>query len=734
MPTFSQEDRLIAIDTPLGKDILLLTGFNGVESVSALFEFQLNCVSENHSISFPDIIGQNVTITLLLAEGGERHFNGIISHFSQGRGGGESGTSDPRFSFYTARMVPWLWLLTQTADSRIFQDKTVSDIVDQVFTEKGFQDYSLRLQGDYEPLAYCVQYRETDFNFISRLLEEYGIFYFFEHEKGKHNLVITDTRDENKPCPTQSKARYQISGGGWLEEDVITALEFQQEIRPAKYFLRDFNFETPSAIEHESKSKEVLGPGEREIYDYHGRFMKRALAEHLANRRMEEEEAQITTIIGQSDCRAFTSGYRFKLMDYYRKDMNKKEFLLISVEHEVSQKSEYPGTISEIGEGELNYSNRFRCIPYDVPFRPRRIARKPVVQGTQTAIVTGPAGEEIHTDQYGRVKVQFHWDREGKKDENSSCWIRVSQTWAGGGWGAMFIPRIGHEVIVDFIEGDPDRPIITGRVYHGANMPPYGLPGEKTKSTLKSNSSKGGGGFNEIRLEDKKGDEEVFFHAQKDENTVVENDQTLWVGNDRAESIIRDRSLEVGRDKSELVKKDKAIQILGQHDEKITGDMNILVASNLTESVAINYSESVGAAMELTIGGLLAISVGGAMTESVGGAKNEIIGSAKSETIGGSLSLDVGSNVNETIGKSRTIRIMKDLEENVANNHRESVEKNFVLEAKKVQVIGKDEINIKTGKAQIIMKQNGDITIKGKKINIKGSGDVKIKGSKIKEN
>ena len=734
MPKLSQEERMISIDTPLGKDVLLLTGLKGMESLSALFDFQLNFVSENHSIPFPDIIGKNVTVSIVLADGGNRYFNGIISHFSQGRGGGESSASDPMISYYTGRMVPWFWLLTQTADSRIFQDKSVPDIVEQIFSEKGFQDYNFRLHGTYEPMGYCVQYRETDFNFISRLLEENGIFYFFEHQNGKHNLVIADTRDENKPCPNQADASYQITGGGWLKEDVITSLEYRQEIRPAKYFLRDFNFETPAAIEYESKAKEVLGPGEREIYDYHGRFMKRSLAEHLTNRRMEEEEAQVTTIMGESDCRAFTSGYRFKLMDFYRKDMNKKDYLLTSVEHEVSYVSEYTGVGLDAGEGDLRYTNRFRCIPHEVPFRPARINRKPIVQGTQTAIVTGPAGEEIHTDQYGRVKVQFHWDREGKRDENSSCWIRVSQAWAGGSWGAMYIPRIGHEVIVDFIEGDPDRPIITGRVYHGANMPPYGLPGEKTKSTLKSNSSKGGGGSNEIRFEDKKGEEEVFFHAQKDENTVVENDQTLWVGNDRDESIVRDRSLEVGRDKSELVKKDKAIQILGQHDEKITGDMNVLVASNLTESVAINYSESVGAAMELTIGGLLAISVGAAMTESVGGAKNEVIGSAKSETIGGSLSLDVGSNVNETIGKSRIIQIMKDLEENIANNHRESVEKNYVLEAKQVQLIAKDEINIKTGKAQIIMKKNGDITIKGKKVNVKGSGDVKIKGSKIKEN
>ena len=734
MPKLSQEERMISIDTPLGKDVLLLTGLKGMESLSALFDFQLNFISENHSIAFPDIIGKNVTVSIVLADGGKRYFNGVISHFSQGSGGGESSASDPRVSYYTARMVPWLWLLTQTADSRIFQDKTISDIVEQIFSEKGYQDYSLRLHGAYEPMGYCVQYRETDFNFISRLLEENGIFYFFEHENGKHNLVIADTRDENKPCPNQADASYQISGGGWLKKDVITALEYRQEIRPAKYFLRDFNFETPAAIEYESKAKEVLGPGEREIYDYHGRFMKRSSAEHLTNRRMEEEEAQITTIMGESDCRAFTSGYRFKLSDFYRKDMNKKDYLLTAVEHEVTHVSEYTGVGLDAGEGDLRYTNRFRCIPYEVPFRPLRIARKPIVQGTQTAIVTGPAGEEIHTDPYGRVKVQFHWDREGKRDENSSCWIRVSQAWAGGNWGAMYIPRIGHEVIVDFIEGDPDRPIITGRVYHGTNMPPYGLPGEKTKSTVKSNSSKGGGGFNEIRFEDKKGEEEVFFHAQKDENTIVENDQTIVVGNDRAESIGRDRSLSVGRDKSETVGRNKVINVGSNHSEQIGSAMSIIVGSTLTETVALNYAESVGGAMELTVGGALAVTVGAAMSETVGGAKVETIGVTKTESIGSNKTLTVGKNLSETIDDSQTVKIGKDLTEKVAGIHREEVKKDFMLQAKKIQITADDQIHIKTGKAEIIMKKNGNISIKGKKISVKGSGDVIIKGSKIKEN
>ncbi|MBW2740154.1 MAG: type VI secretion system tip protein VgrG [Deltaproteobacteria bacterium] len=506
---YTQDNRLIAIDTPLGKDALLLTGCHGIEGISGLFSFELNLLSENHNITFEDIIGKNVTVSIILADGDKRFFNGIISSFSQGRGGGEAG-GDPHFSHYTATMVPWLWLLTRTADSRIFQKLSVPDIVEKIFTEKGFLDYKLLLNDSYDKRDYCVQYRETDFNFVSRLLEEEGICYLFEHDEEKHTLILADASDKFKPCPKQESARYQISAGGWLEEDVITSLDKMQEIRPAKYTINDFNFEIPSTdMKVDVSTKQMLGPGEREIYDYPGLYTKKAQGERLTTIRMEEEETKITTITGSSDCRAFTSGYRFDLLEYFREDMNNKPYVLVSVNHGATEP--LGGSGQESGQ---SYANSFTCIPFDVPCRPPRLTPKPVVEGAQTAIVVGPAGEEIYTDEHGRVKVQFHWDREGKKDENSSCWIRVSQVWAGAGWGAMHIPRIGQEVIVDFLEGDPDRPIITGRVYHGTNTPPYSLPDEKTKSTIKSDSSLGGGGSNEIRFEDKKGEEEIYLHER----------------------------------------------------------------------------------------------------------------------------------------------------------------------------------------------------------------------------
>ena len=410
---FTQENRSILIDTPLGKDVLLLTGFSGTEGISVPFSFELDLLSENHSVTFKDIIGKNVTVSVVLADGDKHFFNGIISRFSQERGGGETG-GDTRFSYYTATMVPWFWLLSQTADSRIFQKLSVPDIIEKIFKEKGFTDYKMLLHDSYEKKDYCVQYRETDFNFVSRLLEQEGVFYFFEHKEKKHTLILADSPEEHKPCPKQESARCQISAGGLLEEDVITGLEWMQEIRIGKYTVNDFNFEMPTTdLKVEVATQHALGPGEREVYDYPSEYDKRAGGDRLANIRMQEEETQITTVTGSSVCRAFTSGYRYDLQDFYREDMNEKSYVLTSVNHEATEPVGASGQ-----EVEASYTNSFTCIPFEVPYRPPRDTPKPMVEGVQTAIVVGPSGEEIYPDEHGRVKVQFHWDREGKADEN----------------------------------------------------------------------------------------------------------------------------------------------------------------------------------------------------------------------------------------------------------------------------------------------------------------------------
>jgi type VI secretion system secreted protein VgrG len=720
MPFFTQENRLITIDTPLGKDVLLLTGFHGREGLSTPFGFELSFLSEKNNILFKDIVGEKVVVSVVLADGEMRFFHGLIARFSQS--GGAVG-DDVRFSQYSATMVPWLWLLTRTADSRIFQEKSVPDIVKLIFEEKGFADFKLRLHGTYEPRNYCVQYRETDFDFISRLLEEEGIYYFFEHDEKAHTLVLADAPTEHSPCPNQETVEYQLSPGGLLDDDGITRLEMMQEIRPAQYTLNDFNFEVPTLdLTATVKTKQVLGPGEREIYDFPGEYEKKKDGERYADLRMEEEEARCTIFSGTGNCRDFTSGYRFTLANHYRDDLNDKPYVLTAIEHRADQGGYISGDAAT-----PSYQNFFQCIPFDVPYRPPRATPKPVVQGVQTAIVVGPAGEEIYPDEHGRVKVQFHWDREGKRDENSSCWIRVSQGWAGAGWGAMYIPRIGHEVIVDFIEGDPDRPIIVGRVYHGNNQPPYPLPAEKTKSTLKSESTPGGGGSNEFRFEDKKGEEEVFLHGQKDWTIAIENDKNQTVGHDETLDVGNNRTKTVGVDQSETIGSNKMIHVGSNHTEDIGSNMTLTVGSNKTETVTINTAETIGVAKELTIGGAYQVTVGAAMNETIGGAK--------AEEIGGIKSVNVGANSSENIGANKSVNVSDNITESAGKKISLTAGDDYTVIGKKNGVIDiKDQLTIKCGKASITLKKNGDISIKGKLINVKGTGNVVIKGKKILEN
>lgn len=607
--TSIQENRLLQIITDPWNERLLLRGFEGTEGLSTPFSFELDLVSQNNNIAFDEIIGQNLTIAVARESGDLRYFNGIVARFSlEGDVGDEGGGG---MTSYSATLVPWLWLLSRTSDCRIFQELSVPDIVEQIFTEKEFGDYRISLQGNHDPKEYYAQYQETHLNFISRILEQEGIYYFFTHEVGRHIMVLADSRDEHRPCPNQERGRFHPVRGAVMEEDVIQKIYKMQEIRIGKYTVNDFNFETPATdLKVEVSTRQQLGPGEREIYDYPAEYRTRSEGDRLANMRMQMEEARITTLSGSGNCRSFSSGYRFRLTDHYRDDMNEKDYVLKTVTHAAYEP--VGGSVEE--GGGASYTNNFVCIPYDVPFRPPLVAPKPVITGVQTAIVTGPEGEEIYTDAHGRVKVQFHWDREGRRNENSSCWIRVSQVWAGAGWGAMFIPRIGHEVIVDFIEGDPDRPIIIGRVYHGNNRPPYGLPDEKTKSTIRSESSIGGGGFNEIRFEDEAGEEELYIHAQKDRNDVVENDMSSIIHNDRTTTVDRDdeerignnQDVTVGGTQSLDVTLDRTVTVGANHTETVAGDRSVTV----TGSVSIDCPQSA----TITFGSGMTINTSGPVT------------------------------------------------------------------------------------------------------------------------
>jgi type VI secretion system secreted protein VgrG len=597
---YAQENRPMSIQTPLGKDVLLLAGLAGEEGLSRLFSFELDLLSESRTVRFDQIIGQAVTLSIELPDGKKRYFNGLISRFLQGRAEGEAGASLDLWR-YRATMTPSAWLLTQTANSRIFQDLSVPEILQEIFREKGITDVKVQLQENYRKRGYCVQYMETDFNFISRLMEEEGIYYYFEHDDRRHVMVMADTI---RTQPALGSIRYELSGGGVRDEDVISHLEKSQEIRPGKFSLSDYNFETPRmGLEVNRPTRNRLGPGEREVYEYPGGYLTKAEGDGFVKIRMQEEDAQITTIQGVSDCRAMTSGYRFTLSDFHREDMNHKDHALTHIAHKAKQ--------SWNGGEPFHYENRFTCIPVDIPYRPKRVTPRPLVHGSQTAVVVGPAGEEIYTDKYGRVKVQFHWDRRGKRNEKSSCWIRVAQLWAGSGWGGMYIPRIGQEVVVDFLEGDPDRPIIIGCVYHGTNKPPYPLPDEKTKSLIKSDSSVGSGGFNEIRFEDKKGSEQIFIHAEKNQDIRVKNDLREWIGNET--------HLLVKKDQLEKVEGDKHQTVKGDHNQKVDGTVSRKVGTDLQEKVGTHYALDAGTEIHLKAGVNLVIESGATLTLKVGG-------------------------------------------------------------------------------------------------------------------
>ena len=688
-----QKPRKLGLTTPLGDNELLLVAFRGEEEMSRLFRYELEMISDNNAIAAADIVGKNVGFSVTLADGSARFFNGFVNRFYAGDEGDEGRRN------YRAEVVPWLWFLTRTTDCRIFQNKTVPQIVEQIFADLGFSDFEIaHIKGEHPKRDYCVQYRESDFDFVSRLLEEEGIFYFFKHEDGKHTLVMADHTRAYQDCP-ENRVDYPRDHGSQALEDHITGWEHRYEFRSGKWAQTDYNFETPSAnlMTKTNTVMDLPGVDKYEQYDFPGEYGKTGDGEPLTKTRMEEEEVEHDVVHATSLCKTFTPGGKFKIGQHQSDSEAGRAFVITSIQHSAAEPMAYE-TGSGVGE---TYANRFTCIPDTVIFRPARTTPRPIVRGPQTAVVVGPVGAEIYPDKYGRVKVQFHWDREGKKDENSSCWIRVSQPVAGQGWGAIVIPRIGQEVIVEFIEGDPDAPIITGRVYNAGQMPPYELPANKTQSGFKSRSSMGGSAdnFNEIRFEDKKGSEQLFIHAEKNQDIEVENDETHSVGHDRTKTIDNDETTHVKHDRTETVDNNETITIGVDRTENVGKNESITVGLMRTRAVGVNEAITVGAAQEITVGGLRAVTVGLSQTLSVGMNLSESIGKNRSET--------VGSNRTSSVGKDDSLKVGK----------------NLVIDAG-------DQIVIKTGKASITMKKDGTIQISGKDITIKASGKINAKASK----
>jgi type VI secretion system secreted protein VgrG len=668
MTNYTQDGRLISIKVDgQGKDDLLLQEFTCTEAISRPYSIQAEVLSQLPTVDFLSIIGQKAAITLKTNDVGQpRYFNGYVSRFAQ------SG-SDTRFHHYHIEIVPWLWFLTRHADCRIFHNKTIPQIVQEVFdgfSAKPKGPVQVNLQGTYNKQEYVVQYRETSLNFISRLMEHAGIYFYFDHDTN-HTLVIADTSASATDCPIQASASHIFRNTDELGEDHVASIFARREFKTGIYTSTDYNFKTPSA-NLEAKETTVVSAGGNdplEIFDYPGIHGTAEEGRTISKIRMQEQEAAHHLISGSGRVRALIPGHTFTLKDHYRGDLN-DSYLLTEVRHAATVGATYLN--DEGGDDGASYSNQFLCIPKAVPYRPPRVTPKPYVQGPQTAIVIGKSndedsgdedddsdGEEIWVDKYGRIIVRFPWDRAGK----CSCRVRVSQQWAGQGWGGMAIPRVGQEVIVSFLDGDPDRPIVTGCVYNATQTVPYTLPDYQTRSTFKTHSSKDGGddNYNEMRFEDKKGGEQVFIRGEKDYDTRIKNDSREWIGNNR--------SLMVVKDQMEKVSGDVHLQVAGKHYEKVTGDMHSHVSGNLNQkadqTISIqagqnlyeksgqNFAHEAGQAIHLKAGMTMILEAGMQLSLKVGGNFIDI-GPAGVSIFGTMVNINSGGSAGSGCGSSPT--------------------------------------------------------------------------------
>jgi type VI secretion system secreted protein VgrG len=737
MADYKQAERPLQLTSPLGSDKLFLRAFTGREGISELFHFDLDLIADSKTdIDFSQVLGKHLTIRLLLPQG-ERQFDGICMRFSQGE-------RDPRnnaITAYRAEIVPQFWLLTRNAQSRIFQNLSVPDILKKVL--KGLEvDYQLK--GTFEPRNFCVQYRESDFNFASRLMEEEGIFYFFKHSNGSHKMIVANSPDAHPDVPGKSTITYEDLSGGYRDDDRIGDWEKVQEIRSGKYTLWDHSFELPHKHLEADKTiqptvqvgkvshKLTAGDNSKyELYDWPGEYAQRFDGvdkgggdrsadiqkifqdnKRTVEIRMQQEALSGLLSRGGSNCRQLTSGHKFTLEKHFNGD---GPYVLTKIRHTATGSGDY-----RAGETlAFRYENRFECIPSALPFRPSQDTPKPIVQGSQSAVVVGPAGEEIFTDKYGRVKVQFHWDREGKMNQDSSCWLRVTTSLAGRQWGMIHIPRIGQEVLVDFLEGDPDQPVVIGSVYNADMMPPFALPGEKTQSGIKTRSTLGGNPetFNELTFDDKKGSELVYLRAEKDYTLAVENCDSHWVGSDRSKTIDHDETTMVHHDRTETVDNNETITIHGSRTETVDQNETITISQNRTENVSINETVTIGSAQTLTVGAARTMTVGGAETDTVGGAMIVSVGGAYTLNVGGALSITVGGGV--TISTGSTVLELKG--------------DSAKISSPKIELAGNSEAKMGAGTSVVAVKPDG-VTSSGPKIDSTAMGINTISGAVIKLN
>jgi type VI secretion system secreted protein VgrG len=681
------------LKTSLPEDTLRVHACVSRESLSDLGDTTLTVLSERKDIQASELLGQLATLTVTLSDADPRHVSGYVTRFA--RNGFEG-----KHCVYQMTLKPWPWLMTRTSDCRIFQEMTVPDIVKMVFDDHPMARFELKLMRPYRTWNYCVQYRETDFNFVARLLEHEGIYWYIQHDETGHKLVLCDSASAHDAVPSCASLPFYGSGGQVPPQlEHVAHWSNVQCVQPGKVVITDYDFQRPSTSLQTSQSrKRNYDLSDGEIFDYPGGYIQNGDGAQYVEDRLDELQSAYDLYEGVTNAQGVHTGHLLSLSRHPSDDQN-AQYLVTGTTLHLRQAT------SEAGSGSTELSCNFHCIPAAQQFRPVRRTPKPMVSGPQTAIVTGPAGEEIHTDKFGRVKVQFHWDRRGQRNEQSSCWVSVAHPWAGANFGGVHIPRIGQEVIVGFLEGDPDAPIIIGRTYNGENLPPWDLPANATQSGFLTRSTKGGsyGNANAIRFEDKKGEEQVWIHAEKNQDIEVENDETHWVGRDRTKTIDRHETTLVKGNRTETVNLDETITVHQNRTERVDLDEKISIGLNRTEDVGVNETVSIGANQKIDIGGMKTETITMASMQNVGLGRMDNVGLGYNLNVGGLMATVVGLNQITTVGNA-------------------------------ISITAGDRLSITVGASSLLMTKDGRIEISGKEVIIRGDKKVEVHGDDVDTN
>lgn len=681
------------LKTSLPDDTLRVHSCTSRESLSDLGDTTLTVLSERKDIQATELLGQLATLTVALTDADPRHVSGYVTRFA--RSGFEG-----KHCVYQMTLKPWPWLMTRTSDCRIFQELTVPDIVKMVFDDHPMARFELKLMRPYRTWNYCVQYRETDFNFVARLLEHEGIYWYVQHDETGHKVVLCDSASAHDSVPSCATLPF-YGGAGQVPPQSAHVSNWSnvQCLQPGKVVITDYDFQRPSTSLQTSQSrKRDYDFSGGEIFDYPGGYQQTSDGTQYAEDRLDELQSAYDVYEGATNAQGVHVGHLLSLSRHPSDEQN-AQYLVTGTTLHLRQ------AVSEAGSGSTDLSCNFHCIPVTQQFRPLRRTPKPMVPGPQTAIVTGPAGEEIHTDKFGRVKVQFHWDRRGQRNELSSCWVSVAHPWAGANFGGVHIPRIGQEVVVGFLEGDPDAPIIIGRTYNGENLPPWDLPANATQSGFLTRSTKGGsyGNANAIRFEDKKGEEQVWIHAEKNQDIEVENDETHWVGRDRTKTIDRHETNLVKGNRTETVNQDETITVHQNRTERVDLDEKISIGLNRSEDVGVNETISIGANQKIDIGGMKTETITMASMQNVGLGRMDNVGLGYNLNVGGLMATVVGLNQITTVGNA-------------------------------ISITAGDRLSITVGASSLLMTKDGRIEISGKEVIIRGDKKVEVHGDDVDTN